>query len=52
MQEDRIKSYFKQQARSIVQRSTFQPDGCLAYFIGREVERGRTGPARGLLKYE
>ncbi len=38
MEEDRIKSYFKQQARSIVQRSTFQPDGCLAYFIGREVK--------------
>ena len=36
MQEKRIKSYFKEQVRVLLERSAGEPEGFCAYFSGRE----------------
>lgn len=36
MEEKKIKSYFKQQVRVILERSSTEPDGFRAYFADRE----------------
>jgi hypothetical protein len=37
MEEERkIRSYFKQQVRSVIERSTHEPEGFLSYFIDHE----------------
>ncbi len=34
--ERQIRSYFKQQVRSLIDRSTRDPEGCLSYFADHE----------------
>lgn len=36
MEEKKIKSYFKEQVRAIMERSASEPDGFRAYFADRE----------------
>lgn len=40
MDEKRIKAFFKQQVRSILERSAAEPDGFRAYFADREPKDG------------
>jgi len=34
--ESQIRSYFKQQVRAVIERSTRDPEGCLSYFLDHE----------------
>jgi hypothetical protein len=35
-EEKRIRSYFKQQVRSVIERSTHEPEGFLSYFVDHD----------------
>ena len=35
-EEKRIRSYFKQQVRDVIEQSTHEPDGFLSYFVDHE----------------
>lgn len=34
--ENQVRSYFKQQVRAVIERSTRDPEGCLSYFADHE----------------